>query len=92
MDIKPGREGRYPVNRFCERCLVNNYKYVDADLQPKEKFVCPRCRGLENPNKRCGAPRNQIHPHGRVCTVAVRNALSGSPAVPAQASDYNAER
>ena len=50
-DIPPGSERDYPANRFCERCLAHNYNYTEEDW--RTDFVCPRCKGLDNPNKRC---------------------------------------
>jgi NMD protein affecting ribosome stability and mRNA decay len=70
--IPPGEEGDYQINRFCEQCLVKNYNYTAADYE-KAVFVCPRCKGMNNPNKRyityylLYAPRRQ--PSLSTCTA-----------------------
>ena len=41
-------------NRFCDKCLGDNYSYPARDYR-KDTFICPRCKGLNKPNKRCVA-------------------------------------
>ena len=42
----------YQINRFCDRCLASNYGYAEEDMAAAT-FFCPRCKGIDNPNKRC---------------------------------------
>ena len=64
-EIEEGAEANYQINRFCHVCLENNYGYVEADCA-KDSFVCPRCKGIENPNKRARSVTPKARPVKRV--------------------------
>jgi hypothetical protein len=82
----------YQRNRFCLRCLEDNYGYEGEDCIPAT-FVCPRCKGMENPNKRArtAAPRparpakrvNHAEVEGQLVLVAHPPTGPESPLTPA---------
>lgn len=75
-NIPPGAEGQYPVNRFCERCLVLNYNWTESVWQDGA-FVCPPCKGLGKP-KRCALRKAcPCSPAADTSCLQLAEALSG---------------
>ena len=89
-NIPPGSEGDYPVNRFCDKCLIEQYKYTESERQ-RETFVCPRCKGLGNPKARLKKARRQPPPGSTLGGLASHQArLSSIPLTPAPSNEHTA--